>query len=95
MVGGMIALGRGRLVSLETRTSFACARQHVRILKCFVILEVGCSLTVMTTQMKAQDSSKGAYVLMFVQSSVCWFFPHTVRFFSLSWCGPTALNKLG
>ena len=48
MVGGMIALGRGRLVSLETRTSFASALQHVRILKCFVILEAGCSLTVMT-----------------------------------------------
>ena len=73
VVGGMIALGRGRWVSLETRTSFACARQHVRILNCFVILEAGCSLTIMTTQMKAQD--------LCAHVCVCWFFPHTMRFF--------------
>ena len=79
-----IALGRVRLVNLGHICTTPGTFNVCVFLKCFVILDAGCSLMVMTAQIKAQDSGNGTYVLMFVQSSVCWFFPHKVRFYSLS-----------
>ena len=53
----------------------ACKPGHM------VLSEAGCSLMVMTTQMKAQDSSNGTYVFMFFSEQCVLFFPHKVRVF--------------
>ena len=46
--------------------------------------------------MNADDASWNpvdeTFVLSVIRAVCAWFFPHSVRFFPLRWCGPTTLK---
>ena len=72
---GIIALGAGRSLRPGHSARDTWKLQHVCILKCFFILEAGCSLKIQMEHFCACVCSEQCVGLFLHIVSVCWFSP--------------------